>query len=74
MSEINKAIAARQTHITQLQRDIETLQRAANIMGGRTKTPAKATSQPKASLCARGMPLTCIDVALLDVPCHATTP
>ena len=45
MSEITKAIQARQVQITQLQGDIETLQRAASIMGGKTK--AKATSQPK---------------------------
>ena len=48
MSEITEAIKARQTLIVQLQSDIETLQRAASIMGGRTKAPAKATSQPKA--------------------------
>ena len=48
MSEITRAIEARQTRITQLQSDIETLQRAAGLVGGRTKAPAKATSQPKA--------------------------
>ena len=42
MSEITKAIAARQAQITELQSDIETLQRAANVLGG------KATSQPTA--------------------------
>jgi len=42
LSEITNAIKARQTQITQLQRDIETLQRAASIMGGGEKTPAKA--------------------------------
>jgi len=52
VSEITQAIAARQTQITQLQRDIETLQRAASIMGGTTKatpraTRQKATAQPK---------------------------
>ncbi len=47
MSEITKAIEARQTQITQLQSDIETLQRAASLVG-RTGTSAKATSQPKA--------------------------
>ena len=46
MSEITKAIAARQTQITQLQSDIETLQRAAGIMGGGEAAPAKATPQP----------------------------
>ncbi len=47
MSEITKAIAAKQTQITQIQSDIETLQRAASIVG-RKGTTAKATSQPKA--------------------------
>ena len=47
MSEITTAIAARQAQITQLQRDIETLQRAASIVGT-TGPTAKATSQPKA--------------------------
>ena len=52
MSEITKAIEARQAQITQLQSDIETLQRAASIVGrkGTTAkaTSQKATSQPKA--------------------------
>ena len=48
LSEITKAITARQTQIAQLQSDIETLQRAASLVGGRTKAPAKAASQPKA--------------------------
>ena len=46
MSEITQAIAAKQTQIAQLQSDIETLQRAASIVGGKGTT-AKATSQPK---------------------------
>ena len=46
LSEITTAIAARQAQITQLQSDIETLQRAASIVG-RKGTTAKATSQPK---------------------------
>jgi len=45
LSEITTAIEARQAQIVQLQRDIETLQRAASIMGGRTKATAKATSR-----------------------------
>ncbi len=54
MSEITAAITARQTQIAQLQSDIETLQRAASIMGGGVNTPAKAVrqkvrSQPKAT-------------------------
>ena len=48
LSEITKAITARQNQIAQLQSDIETLQRAASIMGGRTGTTTKPTSQPKA--------------------------
>ena len=38
LSEITTAILARQTQITQLQSDIETLQRAASIVGGKTKS------------------------------------
>ena len=48
MSQISEAIKARQAQITQLQSEIETLQRAASIMGGGPKAPAKATRQPKA--------------------------
>ncbi len=44
MSEITEAIEARQSQITRLQSDIETLQRAASIVGGKGPT-AKATSQ-----------------------------
>ncbi len=47
MSEITTAIKARQAQIIQLQSDIETLQRAASIVG-RKGTVAKATPQPKA--------------------------
>ena len=47
MSEITKAIEARQAQIHQLQSDIETLQRAAGIVG-RGGVTAKATRQPKA--------------------------
>ena len=52
MSEITKAIVARQTQIAQLQSALETLERAASIMGSGEKTPAKAVrqkvrSQPK---------------------------
>ena len=45
MSEITEAIAARQAHIKQLQADIDALQRAASVLGG--KTTAKATRQRK---------------------------
>ncbi len=47
MSEITKAIEARQAQIVQLQSDIETLRRAASIVG-RQGTTAKATSQSTA--------------------------
>ena len=44
MSEITKAIAARQTQIARLKREIETLQHAASIVG----PPAQATAKRKA--------------------------
>ncbi len=46
MKEITAAIAARHAQIKTLQSDIEALQRAATILGGKS-TPAKATA-PKA--------------------------
>ncbi len=46
MNEITDAIAARHAQIKQLQADIDVLQRAASVLGG--KTTAKATRQPKA--------------------------
>ena len=46
MVEITEAIVARHAQIKTLQSDIETLQRAATVLGG--KTTAKATpAQPK---------------------------
>ena len=45
MKEITAAIMARRDQIKTLQSDIETLQRAASIMGG--EPTAKATRQPK---------------------------
>ena len=48
MSQLSEAIAARQTQIAQLQTEIETLQRAASIMGDGAKAPAKATPKAKA--------------------------
>ena len=45
MNEISEAIKTKQTQITQLQSDIDTLQSAASILG--EKKTAKATSQPK---------------------------
>ena len=58
MSEITKAIAARQTQITKLQSDIEVLQRAAGVVGGSTKAPAKrkAKPQPKSKPKAKAKP------------------
>ena len=58
VSDITKAIAARQTQITQLKSEIETLQRAASIMGGGAKAPAKAApkSKPKAKATPRPTP------------------
>jgi len=51
LSEITRAIQARQTQITQLQSDIDTLQRAASLVGRKgataTATSQKATGQPK---------------------------
>ena len=47
MSQISEAIAARQTQIAQLQREIDTLQRAASIMGAGEEAPAKAKAKPK---------------------------
>ena len=49
MSQISEAIEARQTQITQLQSEIETLQRAASIMGGGEEATAKAASPPRAA-------------------------
>ena len=47
MSEITKAIAARQAQITQLQGDIETLQRAANVLGGGASSQPATKPGPK---------------------------
>ena len=48
MSQITQAIAARQTQITQLQSEIETLQRAVSIVGTLAQTAAKAKPKTKA--------------------------
>ncbi len=58
MSEITKAIEARQTQIAQLQSDIEALQRAAGIMGGGKKAPAKGapTAEPRATATPKPQP------------------
>ncbi len=49
MNEITAAITARHAQIKQFQADIEVLQRAASVLGGKTRTTAKAASQPKAT-------------------------
>ena len=54
MNEITKAIAARQTQITQLQSEIATLQRAASIVGPPAK--AAATAKPKQKPKAKPQP------------------
>ena len=48
MKEITEAIAARHAQIKTLQSDIEALQRAATVLGGKTSTTARATPQAKA--------------------------
>ena len=48
LSQISEAIAAKQAQIAQLETEIETLQRAASIVGDGATAPAKAT-QPKAT-------------------------
>ena len=45
MNEITEAIEARQTQIAHLQNDIDTLRRAASIMGAQATVTAKATRQ-----------------------------
>lgn len=47
MSEITNAIAARQIQIARLQSDIAILQRAAGVVGGSTKAPAKRKAKPQ---------------------------
>ena len=47
MKEITEAIAARHAQIKTLQSDIEALQRAATVLGGKTSTTARATPQAK---------------------------
>ena len=56
MSEITKAIAARQTRITQLQSEIATLQRAASIVGPPARAAAKPKPKQKASAKPRPKP------------------
>ncbi len=49
MKEITAAITARHAQIKTLQSDIDALQRAASVLGGKARTTAKAASQPKAT-------------------------
>ncbi len=53
MSEITQAIQARQAKITQLQGDIETLQRAASVLGGKTKPQPKTKSKKRRKKAAK---------------------
>ncbi len=48
MSEITNAIAAKQNQITQLQSDIDALQRAATVLGGKTTAKAKRKRRKRA--------------------------
>ena len=62
MKQITDAIAARDAQIKALQEDIDALQRAATVLGGKTSTTAKAapgqpraTTPPKLAQMRRGM-------------------
>jgi len=49
MKEITEALAAKQAQITQLQREVDALQKAAGILaGGQPTAKAKAPATPKA--------------------------
>ena len=41
MSDFSKAIAAKQAELTQLQADLDALQHAASIIGGKKTSPAR---------------------------------
>ena len=49
MNEITEAIAARHAQIKTLQSEIEALQRAATVLGGKTTAKATPARQPKTS-------------------------
>ena len=54
MTDIAKAIAAKQAQLTQLQADLDALQRAASIVGGEIgKSAAKTRRRGKMSAAAR---------------------
>ena len=56
MSQITEAIAARQTQITKLQSEIESLQRAAGILGPPAPAAAKPKPKSKATPAVRAKP------------------
>ena len=76
MSQIAKAIAARQTKITQLQREIEALQRAASILGPTAPAAAtpKAASKPKAKPTVRAKPTAAAKTAAKAKPAAKPQP
>ena len=49
MSEITETIAAKHTQIKQLQADIDALQHAASVLGGKTTAKATPARQPTTS-------------------------
>ena len=53
MSDLSNAIAAKQAQLTQLRADVEALQRAASILGGKKTSPAKKRKRGKMSAAAR---------------------
>ena len=56
MSEITKAVQARQTQILQLQRDIEALRRAARVLGGKAKGQSKTKRRKRAAVAKPAQP------------------
>ena len=53
MTDISRAIAAKQAAIKLLQADVEALHRATTIIGGKTATPPKTRKRRKMSASAR---------------------
>ena len=53
MSDFSKAIAAKQAQLAQLQADLDALQRAATIIGGKKTSRAKTRKRGKLSAAAR---------------------
>ena len=56
MSEITQAIHAKQTQIIQLQREIETLQRATSVLGGEPRAKPKAQPKKRRKKAAKAKP------------------